>query len=68
MPRACYFTELATLYSPHLRQRTAVEHLKRWIKQAHGLRKQLGSVGYMEGQRYLSTRMVEIIVAFFDEP
>ncbi len=62
------FAELALLYNPQVKPRSAVRILNKWIDWSPGLRERLEALGFRRGMRTLSPQMVKVIFEALDEP
>ena len=67
-PRLYGFVELAVLYSPEVKPRSATRILNRWIDWSPGLRDRLEALGFRRGMRSLSPLMVKVIFEALGEP
>ena len=60
--------ELASLYSPHSQDTTALQNLYRWMKRNDSLMKELHSLGYNKYRHSFLKQEVEVIVKYLGEP
>lgn len=62
------FMEIAKLYFPLQKRKSATNSLSRWIKRCPDLSAELKSLGFKTGQRLFTPRMVNRIYYHFGEP
>ncbi len=62
------FGELALMYNPELKHRSAVKTLNQWIDRSPGLRARLEALGFRKGLRSFTPAMVEAIFEALGEP
>jgi hypothetical protein len=62
------YGELAMLYFPNNKKRSASTQFGRWIRQNELLFRQLGQSGFKIGKKILTPSQVKLIVDFFGEP
>ncbi len=67
-PRLYGFVELAMLYNPRVKPRSATRILNKWIDWSPGLRERLEALGFRRGMRSFSPLMVKIIFEALGEP
>lgn len=60
--------ELATLYSPYVRQQSAVDKLNDWIHAFPGLEQRLEAIGLRKSSRSYTPAQVRMIVEALGEP
>jgi hypothetical protein len=66
--RSYGYCELALLYFPNSTKKSATTQLRRWIRRSDELLRTLKQVGFVERQRILTPRQVEVVVQFVGEP
>lgn len=62
------YGELALLYFPNSKKKSASVQFRRWIRINQLLQKELSKNGYKQGQKLLTPKQVEIFVNIFGEP
>ncbi len=67
-PRLYGFRELAVLYNPRVKPKSAARILNQWIDRSPGLRDRLEALGFQRGMRSFSPLMVKIIFEALGEP
>jgi hypothetical protein len=60
--------ELASLYSPHSQDTTALQNLYRWMKRCKPLMEELHTLGYNKYRHSFLKQEVEVIVKYLGEP
>ena len=60
--------ELASLYSPHSQDTTALQNLYRWMKRCAPLMEDLHAIGYNKHRHSFLKQEVEVIVKYLGEP
>lgn len=66
--RAYGFGELAQMYLPDIKPKSASARLKAWIEFNKPLSKAMENVGHTKGSRVLTPKMVKILIEFLGEP
>lgn len=60
--------ELAALYSPYIRQQSAVDKLNDWMNAFPGLKERLAAIGLQKSSRSYTPAQVRMIVEALGEP
>lgn len=61
-------SELAMLYFPHSKKKTAIKQLMRWITRNPDLLSALEAAGYSTHNKYFTPRQRDIIVEYLCDP
>lgn len=67
-PRPMRKKELAALYAPGLKPKSALNRLNAWLRYSPELMQELAAADYYATQKLLTARQVKIIFEYLGEP